>query len=79
MLLAIDGKAAGLIGVADPIKLSTPDAIRALHDAPAALGILPLEAFLAADDQGVVQHLDVTFSQKEPKLSFKFSSFIAIS
>lgn len=32
MLLAIDGKAAGLIGVADPIKDSTPDAIRALHD-----------------------------------------------
>lgn len=32
MLLAIDGKAAGLLGVADPIKASTPDAIRALHD-----------------------------------------------
>ncbi len=32
MLLAIDGKAAGLIGVADPIKDSTPEAIRALHN-----------------------------------------------
>ncbi len=32
MLLAIDGKAAGLIGVADPIKHSTQDAIRALHE-----------------------------------------------
>ena len=31
MLLAIDGVAAGLIGVADPIKDSTPEAIRALH------------------------------------------------
>ena len=31
MLLAIDGKAAGLIGVADPIKDSTPEAIRNLH------------------------------------------------
>jgi len=31
MLLAIDGKAAGLIGVADPIKESTPEAIRDLH------------------------------------------------
>jgi len=31
MLLAIDGKAAGLIGVADPIKPSTPEAIRDLH------------------------------------------------
>src|SRR3990170_8468368 len=31
MLLAIDGRAAWLIGVADPVKASTPDAIRALH------------------------------------------------
>lgn len=32
MLVAVDGKAAGLIGVADPIKDSTLDAIRALHE-----------------------------------------------
>ncbi|HEY6094761.1 MAG TPA: heavy metal translocating P-type ATPase [Gallionellaceae bacterium] len=32
MLLAVDGKPAGLLGVADPIKASTPDAIRALHE-----------------------------------------------
>lgn len=32
MLVAIDGKAAGLIGVADPIKESTPEAIRDLHE-----------------------------------------------
>ena len=32
MLLAIDGKAAGIIGVADPIKKTTPDAIKALHE-----------------------------------------------
>jgi Cu+-exporting ATPase len=31
MLLAIDGVAAGLIGVADPIKDSTPEAIHDLH------------------------------------------------
>ncbi|GFE60632.1 heavy metal translocating P-type ATPase [Geobacter sp. AOG2] len=31
MLIAIDGTAAGLIGVADPIKESTADAIRDLH------------------------------------------------
>ena len=31
MLLAIDGKAAGLIGVADPVKASTAEAIRLLH------------------------------------------------
>ncbi|HEU0282741.1 MAG TPA: heavy metal translocating P-type ATPase [Gallionella sp.] len=32
MLLAVDGRSAGLIGVADPVKASTPDAIRALHE-----------------------------------------------
>ena len=32
MLLAIDGTAAGLIGVADPVKDSTAETIRALHD-----------------------------------------------
>jgi Cu+-exporting ATPase len=33
MFVAIDGKAAGLLGVADPIKVSTPQAIEALHRA----------------------------------------------
>ena len=32
MFVAIDGRPAGLIGVADPIKESTPEAIRALHE-----------------------------------------------
>jgi Cu+-exporting ATPase len=31
MFLAIDGKLAGLVGVADPIKPTTPEAIRQLH------------------------------------------------
>ncbi|MGB5579611.1 MAG: copper-translocating P-type ATPase, partial [Woeseia sp.] len=33
MFVAVDGKAAGLIGVADPIKSSTQEAIRLLHEA----------------------------------------------
>jgi Cu+-exporting ATPase len=32
MFLTVDGKAAGLIGVADPIKQTTPEAIRQLHE-----------------------------------------------
>ncbi|HSB08768.1 MAG TPA: copper-translocating P-type ATPase, partial [Blastocatellia bacterium] len=32
MFVAIDAKASGLIGVADPIKESTPEAIRTLHE-----------------------------------------------
>jgi Cu+-exporting ATPase len=31
MFIVIDGKAAGLVGVADPIKESTPEAIKQLH------------------------------------------------
>jgi len=31
MFVAIDGRAAGLIGVADPIKASAPEAMKALH------------------------------------------------
>ena len=33
MFVAVDGKSAGLLGVADPIKESTPHAIEALHKA----------------------------------------------
>ena len=32
MFVAVDGKAAGLVGVADPIKETTPEAIRQLHE-----------------------------------------------
>jgi Cu+-exporting ATPase len=32
MFVAVDGIAAGLIGVADPVKETTPEAIRQLHD-----------------------------------------------
>jgi len=32
MFVAVDGRAAGLIGVADPIKDTTPEAIQQLHD-----------------------------------------------
>jgi len=32
MFVVVDGRAAGLVGVADPIKENTPDAIRQLHD-----------------------------------------------
>ncbi|NIR30826.1 MAG: heavy metal translocating P-type ATPase [Gammaproteobacteria bacterium] len=32
MFVAVDGKAAGLLGVADPIKETTPHAIEALHE-----------------------------------------------
>ena len=33
VFVSVDGQAAGVLGVADPIKISTPEAIRLLHDA----------------------------------------------
>jgi heavy metal translocating P-type ATPase len=33
MFVAVDGRAAGLVGVADPVKASTPEAIRVLREA----------------------------------------------
>ncbi|MFT3772624.1 MAG: heavy metal translocating P-type ATPase [Minicystis sp.] len=32
MLVAVDGRAAGLLGVADPVRASTPEAVRMLRD-----------------------------------------------
>ena len=32
MFVAVDGRAAGIVGVADPIKESTPEALRLLHE-----------------------------------------------
>src|SRR5207245_433445 len=32
MFVAVDGRVAGLVGVADPIKSTTPEAIRQLHE-----------------------------------------------
>ncbi|MCF7977817.1 MAG: copper-translocating P-type ATPase [Chromatiaceae bacterium] len=40
VFVAIDGRAAGLLGIADPIKDSTPEAIRELHAAGLALVML---------------------------------------
>jgi len=33
MFVAVDGKLGGLVSVADPIKSSTPEALKALHEA----------------------------------------------
>ncbi|MBI3279733.1 MAG: heavy metal translocating P-type ATPase [Acidobacteria bacterium] len=38
--VAVDGKPAGLIGVADPIKASTPEAIRLLHESQVRIVML---------------------------------------
>jgi Cu+-exporting ATPase len=61
MFVAVDGRAAGILGVADPIKASTPDAMRALQDDGVRIVMLTGDSSTTA--QAVAQKLglrDVT-------------------
>ncbi|MCC6418899.1 MAG: copper-translocating P-type ATPase, partial [Gemmataceae bacterium] len=49
VLVAIDGRAAGLIGVADPVRASTPEAIRLLHEAGLRIIMLTGDSRTTAD------------------------------
>jgi Cu+-exporting ATPase len=49
MLVAIDGHAAGLLGVADPIKASTQEAIRNLHQAGLRIVMLTGDSRVTAE------------------------------
>jgi len=63
MFLAIDGKAAGLIGVADPVKASTPEAVRALHAEGIRIVMLTGDSYKTAE--AVAAKLDVDQVQAE--------------
>lgn len=63
MLIAIDGKAAGLIGVADPIKDSTPEAIRSLHEE--GIKIVMLTGDSRATAEAVASKLEIDQVQAE--------------
>jgi Cu+-exporting ATPase len=63
MLLAIDGKAVGLIGVADPIKETTPEAIAALHADGIRIVMLTGDSRKTAD--AVAGKLDIDQVQAE--------------
>lgn len=63
MLIAIDGKAAGLIGVADPIKASTGEAIADLH--AAGIKIVMLTGDSEATAKAVAGKLDIDQVQAE--------------
>lgn len=63
MFLAIDGKAAGLIGVADPIKETTPEAIRDLHKEGVQLVMLTGDNLTTA--KAVAARLDIDRVQAE--------------
>jgi Cu+-exporting ATPase len=68
MLVAVDGKAAGIVGVADPIKESTPDAIRELRAAGLKIimvtGDNVTTAKAVADKLGIEFYADVLPQKK---------------
>src|SRR5512146_129129 len=69
VFVAIDGKAAGLLGVADPVKHSTPEAVRLLREEGVRLvmvtGDHPLTADAVARQLGITEvHASVLPDQK---------------
>jgi Cu+-exporting ATPase len=63
MFLAVDGKAAGLIGVADPIKETTLEAIRDLHGEDVQVVMLTGDSRTTAE--AVARHLGIDRVQAE--------------
>jgi Cu+-exporting ATPase len=59
MLVGIDGSAAGIVGVADPIKESTPDAIRELR--AAGLNVIMVTGDNATTAKAVADKLGIEF------------------
>jgi len=63
MLLAVDSRVAGLIGVADPIKATTAEAIRLLHDE--GIQIVMLTGDNRKTAEAVAKKLDIDQVQAE--------------
>lgn len=67
MLVAINGKAAGLIGVADPIKDSTPEAIHDLHTEGIKIVMLTGDSHATADAVASKLEIDQVHSEVLPE------------
>ncbi len=67
MFVAVDGKPAGLIGVADPIKETTPDAIKALHDAGVKVVMLTGDNRATAEAVGAKIGIDEIHADVSPE------------
>ncbi len=66
MYLALDGRAAGLLGVADPIKASTPEAIRLLHAEGLRVIMLTGDSRTTAEAVARTLRLDDLIAEVEP-------------
>ncbi len=76
MLLGVDGRAAGLIGVADPIKASTAEAITQLHDA--GIRIVMLTGDNAVTAKAVAKQLGLDEVQAEVMPEDKYKAVKAL-
>ena len=63
MIIAVDGRATGLLGVADPIKESTPEAIQLLHEAGLRIAMITGDSRVTA--QAVARKLKIDDVQAE--------------
>jgi len=67
MFVAVDGKAAGLVGVADPIKPSSVEAIKALHKAGIDVVMLTGDAEATAQAVGQMIGIDEIHADVSPE------------
>jgi Cu+-exporting ATPase len=66
MIVGIDGKLAGLLGVADPIKPSTPEAIRLLHETGVRVVMLTGDSRSTAEAVGRMLGIDEVQAEMLP-------------
>jgi Cu+-exporting ATPase len=66
MFVGLDGLVAGLLGVADPVKDSTPDAIATLHGDGLRLVMLTGDSRTTADAVAKKLHIDEVFAEVLP-------------
>ena len=67
MFVAVDGRPAGLIGVADPIKETTPEAIKALHEAGVKVVMLTGDSRATAEAVGAKIGIDEIHADVSPE------------
>jgi len=66
IFVVVDGRAAGLLGVADPIKDSTPEAMRALHDEGVRIVMLTGDSRTTAEAVGRKLAIDEVVAEVLP-------------
>lgn len=66
MFVAVDGRAAGLLGVADKIKESTPEAIRALHREGIRILMLTGDSQTTAEAVARILGIDQVMAEVQP-------------